>query len=92
MNNTAICPCGIHRDDCDYHKPAPESEPDTLRYSAYPDSEAPTHRFLTADGTWYSAICFKDDKLEDLKKVAKQIGDYREAQVIKALVDAYGVS
>ena len=85
MSNLKICPCGIAADDCDYHKPAESDQQWTLLPSAYPGHEWPTVRFRMADGTWYSAISFKDDKLDDLNRIAKQIGDYHQLQVRKAL-------
>lgn len=35
------CPCGIHREDCDYHRP---SAAPTYEYGAYDAASSPRHR------------------------------------------------
>lgn len=73
MNSTTICPCGIHRDDCDYHKPAPESEPATLRVAQI--SEIDTQQFIRA-------LDIIGDSLDDNEPPTVRFGTYSSPFVI----------
>ena len=103
MSLSTICPCGIHRADCDYHKPAPESEPATLRAApdtqmfiraldimgdSLDDSEPPTVRF----GTYSSSFVIDSHVLavladDPMSRIAEQANRYWAQRMDQYLTD-----
>jgi hypothetical protein len=74
---STICPCGIHRDDCDYHKPAPESEPVTLRAATVPEFD--TQAFV-------NALAIMGDTMFDSEPPTVRFGTYSSSIVIDSHV------
>jgi hypothetical protein len=70
---STICPCGIHRDDCDYHKPAPESEPVTLRAATVPELD--TQAFV-------NALAIMGDTMDDSEPPTVRFGTWSSSIAI----------
>jgi hypothetical protein len=81
MSTITICPCGIAKDDCDYHKPGTE---EYFAGQVYKNIEY----VYTGNGQW-EIQSVPDPKMDALQAIAERVGDYHQAQVRKALQDAF---
>jgi hypothetical protein len=88
MADVKICACGIAADDCDYHKPVPESEPKTLKFIPG------TGVRLTEDDSeitpFLGTVDLYDPKMALVIDVAKRVGDWYYQEQMKAFVGVFG--
>jgi hypothetical protein len=82
VSTITICPCGIAKDDCDYHKP------ETKEYFAGQVYKYNFEYVYTGNGQW-EIQSVPERKMDSLQAIAKRVGDWHDQRLQELMLAAY---